>query len=316
MAIEKIIFDTDIGGDCDDAGALALIHALCEKGEAELLAVTACYADEYVAGCIDAINTHYHRNVPIGVNYAKGQKYKENADYPGYTKALCENYPNNYKEKKAEDTLTVLRRTLATAEDNSITFIVTGTLSSMARLILSEPDEISSLSGKELVGKKIKRTVVMGGRFFETWPMEIKCGDTPLTAEYNIRGDIPAAQTVCKEWVGELIFSSYEIGFWCVTLRDFIKDSLDTNPAALAYKLFPWSAEGRESWDLTTVLHAVRPNEYYHLHPYGRISIDDTGVTTISPDSTCRHTYLIPKADYNTVRDEIDAIVKSSKYYK
>ena len=35
----KIIFDTDIGGDCDDAGALALIHRLCDKGEAELLAV-------------------------------------------------------------------------------------------------------------------------------------------------------------------------------------------------------------------------------------------------------------------------------------
>ena len=38
----KIIFDTDIGGDCDDAGALALIHRLCDKGEAELLAVTHC----------------------------------------------------------------------------------------------------------------------------------------------------------------------------------------------------------------------------------------------------------------------------------
>jgi hypothetical protein len=24
--MEKIIFDTDIGGDCDDAGALAVIH--------------------------------------------------------------------------------------------------------------------------------------------------------------------------------------------------------------------------------------------------------------------------------------------------
>ena len=36
----KIIFDTDIGGDCDDAGALALIHRLCDKGEVELLAVT------------------------------------------------------------------------------------------------------------------------------------------------------------------------------------------------------------------------------------------------------------------------------------
>ena len=29
---KKVIFDTDIGGDCDDAGALALIHSLCNMG--------------------------------------------------------------------------------------------------------------------------------------------------------------------------------------------------------------------------------------------------------------------------------------------
>ena len=52
----KILFDTDIGGDCDDAGALAMLHRLCDLGECELLAVTACYASPYVAGCIDAIN--------------------------------------------------------------------------------------------------------------------------------------------------------------------------------------------------------------------------------------------------------------------
>lgn len=46
----KILFDTDIGCDCDDAGALALLHRLCDRGEAELLAVTHCYATPWVAG--------------------------------------------------------------------------------------------------------------------------------------------------------------------------------------------------------------------------------------------------------------------------
>ena len=59
----KIVFDTDIGGDCDDAGTLAMLHRLCDKGEAELLAVTHCYASPYVAGCIDAINKFYGRSV-------------------------------------------------------------------------------------------------------------------------------------------------------------------------------------------------------------------------------------------------------------
>ncbi len=65
--MKKIILDTDIGFDCDDAGALALLHRLCDREEAELLAVTACYDSPYVAGCIDAINRYYKRTVPVGV---------------------------------------------------------------------------------------------------------------------------------------------------------------------------------------------------------------------------------------------------------
>ncbi|HEV8248295.1 MAG TPA: hypothetical protein VGP93_21110, partial [Polyangiaceae bacterium] len=34
-----IIFDTDMGPDIDDAGALAVLHALADNGEAKLLAV-------------------------------------------------------------------------------------------------------------------------------------------------------------------------------------------------------------------------------------------------------------------------------------
>ena len=67
----KIIFDTDIGWDCDDAGTLAMLHRLCDKGEAELLAVTHCFATPYVAGCIDAINRFYGREVPVGINYSE-----------------------------------------------------------------------------------------------------------------------------------------------------------------------------------------------------------------------------------------------------
>lgn len=36
----RLIFDTDIGNDVDDALALGVIHALQSRGECELLAVT------------------------------------------------------------------------------------------------------------------------------------------------------------------------------------------------------------------------------------------------------------------------------------
>jgi len=118
----KIIFDTDIGGDCDDAGALAMLHRLCDLGEAELLAVTACYASPYVAGCIDAINRYYNREVPVGINYSA-----KNEDGGVYAGSLCKEFPSRYPQETygipnaAPDTLHVLRKTLAHADDHSIT---------------------------------------------------------------------------------------------------------------------------------------------------------------------------------------------------
>ena len=39
-AMEKIILDTDMGCDCDDVGALALVCGAHKRGEAALLGVT------------------------------------------------------------------------------------------------------------------------------------------------------------------------------------------------------------------------------------------------------------------------------------
>ena len=89
--ITKIIFDTDIGGDCDDAGALAMLHRLCDLGECELLAVTACYASPYVAGCIDAINRYYGHVVPVGILHGK-----PSAEPGVYAKGVCEEFENSY----------------------------------------------------------------------------------------------------------------------------------------------------------------------------------------------------------------------------
>ena len=87
----KIIFDTDIGNDCDDAGTLAMLHHLCDKGEAELLAVTHCYSNPYFAGCIDAINRYFGREVPVGINYATPR-----ATWGCYAEPLCETFENTY----------------------------------------------------------------------------------------------------------------------------------------------------------------------------------------------------------------------------
>ena len=308
----KIIFDTDIGGDCDDAGALAMLHRLCDLGEAELLAVTACYASPYVAGCIDAINRYYGREVPVGINYACP------TDGKGvYAGPLCEEFPSRYPaeaygtENAAPDTLTVLRKTLAEAEDSSVVLTATGAMSSMARLVQSPADEISPLTGRKLIAKKVLRTVVMGGRFFGSWPMPVMVGDLAVRAEWNIKADIPASQILCSEWPGELIFSSYEIGLWCVTMKNYVNEAPQDHPVRRAYELHPCGRQyGRESWDHTALLYAVRPDAgYWNLHPHGRVTVDDEGVTWWNTEEGGKQTYLLPREDYETVRQTIDDLV-------
>ena len=240
---KKIIFDTDIGGDCDDAGAMALLHRLCDLGEAELLATTHCFATPYVAGCMDAINTYYGRQVPVGINYA----VTKSTDEGRYARALCECFSNRYpaevfgRANTAPDSVEVIRRALAEAEDGSITLVVTGDMGTIARLVMSEGDCISPLSGKELVARKIERTVVMGGRFFESWPMVIyadnKAGSKIVDWEWNIHGAIKDAQTVCREWQGELVFSSYEIGSYILTMVGYNEKAPTDDPVRLAYDL-------------------------------------------------------------------------------
>lgn len=311
----KIIFDTDIGGDCDDAGTLAMLHRLCDKGEAELLAVTHCFATPYVAGCIDAINRYYGREVPVGINYSEIHD-KDRGVYAG---ALCDYFPNRYPaevfgtDKAAPDTLTVLRQTLASAEDGSVTLVVTGKLGSMAKLAASGADEISPLTGMELIRKKLARTVVMGGRFFESWPMVIypdgNTGGNPVTWEWNIRySRLEDARMGCDLWPGELVLSSYEIGSYVKTMVGYPSRAAKGDPVALAYEIHNRGA-GRCSWDQTAMLEAVRPGMYWHYHDYGRITVDDEFVTHWNPSEEYRHTYLMPKADYETVRQVIDDLV-------
>ena len=63
-----LIFDTDIGNDCDDVMAIGVIHALQSRGECELLAVTITKDNPLAAAFTDVLNTFYGRgDIPIGV---------------------------------------------------------------------------------------------------------------------------------------------------------------------------------------------------------------------------------------------------------
>ena len=67
----KVILDSDMGSDCDDVGALAMLNEYANQGKVKILGVIySSGAVPYGTGVIDAINRYYnHDNIPIGANY-------------------------------------------------------------------------------------------------------------------------------------------------------------------------------------------------------------------------------------------------------
>src|SRR5512132_2023593 len=63
----NIILDTDMHTDCDDVGALAVLHALADEGKVRIVAVMHTAPAPFGPRCVDAINTYYGRgNIPVG----------------------------------------------------------------------------------------------------------------------------------------------------------------------------------------------------------------------------------------------------------
>src|SRR6476659_1934898 len=73
-----IIFDTDMGPDYDDTGAITLLHAFADSGEAKILATMASTSYEGVAGVLNVFNTYFKRpDIPIGIPKEHGLQLRD-----------------------------------------------------------------------------------------------------------------------------------------------------------------------------------------------------------------------------------------------
>jgi hypothetical protein len=239
----RVILDTDMSGDCDDAGALALLHALADRDECEILAVVTNRKDKTnaSAAAVDVINTYYGRpNLPIGADKAGPTDLQRTSSY---TRALRDEFPHDAQpDDQMPDALDVYRRVLAKQLDESVTICSVGALSNLAELWRREP---------ALVLAKVRRLVVMGGEFPN--------GARPET---NIRTHREAARVVASQWLGEIVWHGYEIGNRLITGAG-LKQTPKCHPVRRAYELKPFGKRpaiegGQPSWDQGAVLFAVR----------------------------------------------------------
>ncbi len=273
----KLIFDTDMGNDIDDAMALAMIHTLERRGACELLAVTSTKDHPKSAAYIDAVNTFYGRpDIPIGV--VRDGVTPELGKFNG----LADHYPHDLKSgDDAPNAVTLLRKTLAAQPDQSVTIAQVGFFTNLAALLESGPDEISPLSGVELAEKKVKLLVVMAGSF-----QTIRHNNR--YREYNVWKHIPPARSLTQKWPNPMVWSGFEIGIaaaypWQSIMEDF--ENARPHPIKESYLAYaPEHPHDRPTWDLTAVLQAVYPDRgYFTLSPRGKVNMSEDGVTFFQP---------------------------------
>ena len=280
----KLIFDTDMGNDVDDALALGVIHALQSRGECELLAVTITKDNDECAPYIDAINTFYGRgDIPIG-------RVRDGAT-PGKSRftGIYKHNDHDLEPGTTPDAVAVLRETLAAQPDGSVAIVQVGFSTNLARLLDSRADEHSELDGTALVKKKVSVLSIMAGAFEQI--------DGRTHREYNVVKDIPAAKAIADRWPTPVIWSGYEIGLSIRYPAASIENDynyVEKHPLQESYQLYQPTPHERPTWDLTSVLWAARPDRgYFDLSDSGNVMVDDEGITTFEKSSGGNDRYLI-----------------------
>ncbi len=230
---KKIIYETDMCLDVDDVGALAILHAMADMGEAEILAV--CFNEEHPngPGTIDAINTWYgHGDIPIGIY--KGNlvnDWSSNSDYLNY---IDNNFPNDIDKASADSAVAVYRQILSEQPDSSVTIISVGFLNNLNDLMLAEP---------ELIEQKVVELVIMAG----------VNNDDFNTFMHNL---VDVSQNVLENWPTPIVISQPGGSIYT---GDNLSTAPNESPVRWSYyKWFDDSFQGRPSWDQVAVLYGVR----------------------------------------------------------
>ncbi|MFA5816942.1 MAG: nucleoside hydrolase [Bacteroidales bacterium] len=281
----KIIFDTDLGPDYDDVGALAFLHAMADSGKAEILATVSSNKHELVAPSIEVINTYFGRaGLAIGAPKREGVNLGSSQHWAD---SIVAKYPHTIKStNEVADAVDVYRKTLINQPDKSVTIVTVGFLTNLNNLLKSQPDNISLLTGKELVIRKIKRLVSMAGRF-------------PEGREFNVYMDSTASEYVYKNWPGEIIFTGFEIGWDIRTGLKLIKSDIKNSPVKDVFSIsIPLSAEdkdGRMSWDETSILIGVYGTEGFFDFVRGKIIVNPDGSNRWENNPEGKHFYVKQK---------------------
>ncbi|MHC6222803.1 nucleoside hydrolase [Arthrobacter sp. MMS24-S77] len=290
-AEHRIILDTDIGSDVDDALALALILG---SPEAELLGVTTVYGDTLLrARLAKRLGKLAGCDVPVYCGIGTPLSGRE-VWWPGHEGSLHEGLEN--ESIQHEDAVNYLLRQVS-EHPGEIDIVAIGPLTNIAAALKEDP----------AFGRNVRHLWIMGGAFGSD------------EAEHNFRSDDLSASIVFSSNLN-ITVTGLEITREVEMRRDQLELIAAAGPlgAALNADIRQWWDFWNEEWnvphDPITVLTLLRP-ELFGLSAQGAVSIagrgDSAGLSTFTPDTSGK-VRRVTTIDADSVAAEISSrIVKA-----
>ena len=254
---------------------------------------------EYSAPSVEGfLNLEKVTDVCVGIDINATEF--EGIEHAKYQKRLAGFSDKIRTNADAEDAVKMYRRLIAGAE-SEVEILEIGFLQVISAALMSEPDEISPLSGQELFRKKVKKIWVMGGN----WEQE-------NGKEHNFINGTTArsgAHTLVENCPVPITFLGFEIGFKVKTGGDV----LEKNDHLYLAMEDHGSANGRWSWDPMLCMMALIGNEekagYNTVCGTARVD-ESTGENHFTENENGLHKYVTFAKDIDFYQNQINEYIK------
>ncbi|PIG82189.1 inosine/uridine-preferring nucleoside hydrolase [Aspergillus arachidicola] len=270
---KKLIIDTDLFSDVDDAAALLVA---CSLPIAAPIGVMINYPSSYSALAASSILGYYcFYDTPVALKRPfSNDTFFDSRSYQlgEYASKVAYNWRHTASMpwgdvSSAWDPIELYRKLLSEAGDRSVTIASIGFLDNLSELLSSPGDIYSSLSGHDLVKAKVEELVIMGGAY-------------PCGYEYNFYSNASAAAHVVNTWPGPMTFSGSELGANVYSGARLTVEGPVSDPVKAAYRWYTGYNASRSSWDPLTMLYAIdgisnmfvyaSKGGHNHVYPDGR----------------------------------------------
>lgn len=294
--MRNFIVGTDWATDCDDVVAMRVLTQAHKQGEICIngIVINACM--EYSVPSLDGfLGLEQCGDIPIGIDLLATDFGGE----PSYQKRLAPHYTRYATNEAAEDGVRLYRKLLVAAKER-VEIVEIGFLQVFAALLNSQPDDISSQNGMDLVKNKVAKCWVMAGK----WDLE---GEKEHNFCKNKRARL-GGKEFCEKCPVPITFLGWEVGFDVITgngLRhdDHLWQALNDHG----------SPNGRCSWDPMLALLAVTGDAERAGYECvrGKATVDaETGKNYFVRDGGGQHSFVVKKEENAYYKNKINKIIE------